>query len=506
MVNALFVVSELDGLVKTGGLADVARHLPTELKKQGTNTVIALPHYQVLSSRLTELSKQPGFPAPRLVKDVELTLPSNDQHNHLSVRVKVHAFKLNEVDVLSFEINDFFARDGLYDTDYQAFADNGIRFGLFNFAVVQMFALYSEELNFLPTIIHCNDWQTGLVPLFAKRYLPHQCRTLITIHNGAFQGIFEHTQLTDLMPSILQAKQGLSHGEVDSNTQTVNEGSSQINFLTCALEYVDKIVAVSPNYATELLSPLGSHQLQESFVRFKDKLIGILNGCDYTDWDPSKDKYLIEHFSLQDRSNKLKNKQAIQNWAGLPIDKSIPLFVQVSRLTHQKGMDYLIPSLVDVLEHPIQVIIIGTGDPKYTEQLQELMLHHPTKLFFFNGFTEEINHRAIAGADFFLIPSLYEPCGLTQMHSLAFGTLPIARKVGGLVDSVIDINDVNGNGILFEQPEVASLSSAIRRAHLLYITNQRKLNDAQTHAMEIKFYWHRAANSYQSLYKQLLSI
>lgn len=500
MVNALFVISELDGLVKTGGLADVARHLPIELNKQGTNTIVALPHYQVIDKTLDTNIKT------SVIKSYSLPLLSdavNPQFQHES-SVTVRKLKLNELAIYTFEVDDLFARDGLYDSEYQAFADNGVRFGLFSYAVVRFFASFGKELNFEPNIIHCNDWHTGLVPLFTKQFLPLS-RTLLTIHNGAFHGEFSKDSLRPLMPLINQAQQILAHVNADQ-TQHNKVQSDSVHFLQYAIEYTDKIVAVSPNYATELLTPLGSHDLHATLIAYQAKLTGILNGCDYTDWNPESDEHINHPYSAINISNKMKNKLALQAWAGLPQDENIPLFVQVSRLTNQKGMEYLVPSLVDTLEHPIQIIIIGTGDPKYTEQLQELMLHHPTKLFFFNGFTEQINHQAMAGADFFLIPSLFEPCGLTQMHALAMGTLPIARKVGGLVDTVIDINDTNGNGILFEQPEVASLSSAIRRGVLIYLTNPDKFNIAIQNAMRIKFYWQRTANSYHSLYKQLLSI
>lgn len=479
MANILFAVSEVDGLVKTGGLADVARHLPEHLLTMDFSCLLALPHYQVLNHL-------PDLPTMSQVCQFELENIGSDQ----TFAVTVRQFNHRGLDIVTFAINDLYDRDGLYDHDYQAFADNGLRFGLFSYAIVQFFRDYSELVGFNPNIYHCNDWHTGLVPLFAKYHLSANVHSVLTIHNGAFQGEFDISELGGLSALLPEEER-------------VN---NRVNYLTLAIKYSDKVIAVSPNYATELLSELGSHQLQSTFMAYKDKLTGILNGCDYDIWNPSNDKYLTQQYDIEHLDKKSLNKSALQKWAGLPINKDIPVFAQVSRLTEQKGLEYMLPSILDVLEHPVQFVIIGTGNPKFTEQLQELMLQYPEQLFFFNGYSDEINHQVMAGADFFLIPSLFEPCGLTQMHALAYGTLPIARKVGGLVDTVIDINDHNGNGILFAQPEVASLSSALRRATILYLTHPQKLRNAQHNAMTCNFSWQRAANTYQSLYKQLLSI
>lgn len=479
MANILFAVSEVDGLVKTGGLADVARHLPEQLSANGVSCMLALPHYKVLN-QITDLA----------VIETVCSFQLETKNSEPPFEVTVRRLTKNTLNILTFAINDLFDRDGLYDHDYQAFADNGMRFGLFSYAIVQFFRDYADLVNFVPDIFHCNDWHTALVPLFAKQSLNKPMSSVLTIHNGAFQGEFSSEEL----------------GPISELLPDGDKPNNRVNYLTTAIKYCDKVIAVSPNYATELLSELGSHNLQETFLTYSDKLTGILNGCDYQIWDPSSDQYIDQCYDVKKLDDKAANKTALQEWAGLPINPDIPLFAQVSRLTEQKGLEYMLPSILDVLEHQVQFVIVGTGNPKYTEQLQELMLHYPNQLFFFNGYSDELNHRVIAGSDFFLIPSLFEPCGLTQMHALAYGTLPIARKVGGLVDTVIDINDKNGNGILFNQPEVASLSSALRRATLLHLTHRTKLRQAQQNAMTSNFSWARAANTYQSLYKQLLSI
>lgn len=478
MKSILFAVSEMESLVKTGGLADVAKALPVTLKNLGHDARIVMPYYQAVSQ----------------VMPIEQALKSYSFSLNLACdyQVNIHHFLHLGIDIYCVDIKELFSRPGIYGDDYHAFDDNGERFSVFSIALLSFFQHFQHQLEFNPQVIHCNDWHTALVPVLFEHdsyWQQAKCKTILTIHNGAFQGIFSKKSV----PSLTQ-KLGKNHPSYELDV---------INFLKLGIEYTNKVVAVSPNYAKELLTELGSHHLFDIFHQHQQKITGILNGCDYTDWSPEQDPLIQYPYSASQIANKAKNKQALQNRCGLTPDDNIPIIAQVCRLTDQKGLDYLIPALRELSQHKVHILIAGTGDPIYVDQLEFLANKYSDKIHFHHGYSEALAHQYMAGADYFLVPSLFEPCGLTQMYALAYGTLPIVREVGGLKDTVIDLTQPNATGLLFSQPNCAQLVAATRRALLFYREYPEKYQDVQQRAMQSKFSWNKSASQYLELYESL---
>jgi starch synthase len=268
------------------------------------------------------------------------------------------------------------------------------------------------------------------------------------------------------------------------------------------IRYANKINAVSPNYAQELLTPLGSHYLFSEFQNRHNDMSGILNGCDYSQWDPINDPHIAKNYHHADLSGKKTCKSELQKELGLPKKLRVPIIGMVCRLTDQKGFGFILPMLDKLMQHDVQVAIIGTGDPQISLFLQKEADKHPKKLAFVEDFSVRKAHMVEAGSDFFLMPSLFEPCGLNQMYSLAYGTLPIVRGVGGLKDTVIDLaEDPDGaTGFVFDQPDSSALLSCIQRALLFYHESPKVLESTQQRAMQSRFTWEAAALDYQALY------
>ncbi len=479
--NILFVASEVESLAKTGGLADVAKALPLALQRHGQDVRLIMPFYKTLKRR------------EEATKLLDLQLPSDqpDQPFHYSV----YQLKLGDVPVYLLEHQEYFERDGLYGEGEFGYDDNGERFAFFSRAVFQV----CEALQFKPDILHCNDWHTGLIPFLLKvRFAQHPffCNTksILTIHNAAFQGIFERRQFDRL--------EGASEGLVDQ----LLDNFHCVNLLKAGIRFADKINAVSPNYAQELLTRLGSHGLGDVFMERQADLVGILNGCDYSDWDPASDKLLPFNYSLDDISGKQKCRDELQRKTDLE-SLPVPIFGMVCRLTEQKGFYLLLPALEHFLRHNVQVVIVGTGDSQIAAALEQLQLRYPRKLRFINAYSNELAHLIEAGADFFLMPSLFEPCGLNQMYSLAYGTLPIVRGVGGLNDTVVDYDQdpEKATGHIFYEPESSDLLNTLRRALLLYLEHPEEFSAMRQRAMQTRFGWEESVEQYLELYHQARS-
>lgn len=474
-VNAmkiLFVVSEVEDLAKTGGLADVAKSLPIALTKMGHDVRIVKPFYKTLAD-----SYQLDNIAP------EQLLYANER----SYAFNIKQLALEGVPVYCVDHPAFFHRDGLYSDGYHAYGDNAERFAFFADAALQV----AKAINFQPDVVHCNDWHTALTPYFmgndSSGFFANT-RSVLTIHNGAYQGTHQFSDIPYLQPH-----HELAH-QLDGDA---------INFLRMGIRYASKINAVSPNYAHELLTPLGSHNLYNEFQNRRGDVSGVLNGCDYHQWDPSTDVHLPANYSSSDIAGKAQCKAALQKEAGLPVEANIPLIGMVCRLTEQKGFGYLLPILRNVLQHNVQFLIVGTGDPSISDELRNAAQHHPGKFVFCDAFSVKLAHMLEAGSDFFLMPSLFEPCGLNQMYSLAYGTLPIVRGVGGLKDTVIDLQELPdlATGFVFEHPDSSALLNCIRRALLFYHEAPDELAAMRLRAMDTKFTWDEAANNYLELYQ-----
>ncbi|PJG59561.1 glycogen synthase GlgA [Aeromonas cavernicola] len=478
-LKILFVASEVEGLVKTGGLADVARALPLYLTQHGHDVRIMLPFYQSIKRRDEatllgdySLPTYPGLPA---------------------LNYRIYQLTQDGVCIYLLDYPPYFERAQLYAENNEAYSDNGERF-----AFLAAAALHAcEQLGFAPDIAHCNDWHTGLLPLLLKtRYAHHpffkQTRSVISIHNAAFQGIFGREQFWAIP-------------EIADYEQRINDDYGSVNLLKCGVLYADKINAVSPNYAQELLTNLGAHGMAHIFQQRAADLCGILNGCDYQDWDPQFDDLLPATYHVDDLAGKHICKQRLQQEMGLPV-VDLPIYGMVCRLTEQKGVHLLLPILATFLRHQVQVVIVGSGDPALANQLQAAAQLHPGKLVFINTYDDRLAHLVEAGADFFLMPSLFEPCGLNQMYSLAYGTLPLVRAVGGLKDTVVDWDDdpIRATGFCFEQPTAATLLDTLRRSLICFLQDKAQFTKVQRHAMQTRFHWPDSVIQYEQMYLNAL--
>lgn len=479
-LKILFVSSEVEGFSKTGGLADVAKALPIELSRLGHEVKIVTPFYRTIKHRE---QAQLRF---QLTLDTDAARPD--------VHFQVQQLQMQDIPVLAIDNAHYFDRAELYGEDNNAYSDNGERFAFFSLAALQA----CDADDFTPDIIHCNDWHTGLIPfLLDTRYKDHfrfrETKTVLTTHNACYQGIFDKSQL-NLISEVSTCMD-----------ERVLENYSYINYLKVGVNYSSKINTVSPNYASELVTPLGSHGMSQHFVSRIHDFEGILNGCDYEDWSPETDSYIEAHFSADDLSGKDICKRALQKEVGLE-ESTRPLFGMVCRLTDQKGFGLLVPILERFLKHNVQLVIIGSGDPSITGQLNAIMNHYPDKFKFIDIYSNKLSHMVEAGADFFLMPSIFEPCGLNQLYSLAYGTLPIVRAVGGLKDTVIDYDQDSkqANGFVFYDPNPNQLLNLLRRVILLYVEHPEEMLRLKTKAMRSHFYWSDSAVHYQKLYHDAL--
>ncbi|SPT71971.1 Glycogen synthase [Anaerobiospirillum thomasii] len=478
-MRVLFISSEVADIIKTGGLADVAKALPAALIKKGHEVKVVMPCYSVIK----DYKELPVIGTAAINKDTPL-------EKRFAIRQKI----LNgNVEVWLIEYDQYFDRTSLYGDNNQAYFDNGERYAFLSAAALEA----TKAMDFKPDIVHCNDWHAGLVPMilrikYAKDEFFEKTRSVITIHNGAFQGVFDRSQI-NFIPEIMYVYNDM-----------ISQGQ-YINFLKCGVFYADKINTVSPGYAKELTTYLGGHGMTKNFQDRYADLCGIVNGCDYSDWDPETDKHLLIRYNITTMEEKILGKYFLQKRLGLAMG-DMPLYGMVARLTDQKGIGILIPILDNFLKHKVQVVIQGTGDPKFAHELEELQKRHKDKFVFISAYDESIAHQIEAGSDFFLMPSIFEPCGLNQIYSLAYGTLPIVRAVGGLKDTVIDYDQHKdiGNGFVFEEPSSEDLLSCMRRTLIFYLEDQEEMQRIKRNAMRVRFEWEDSSTHYEELYKQAL--
>ncbi|MGR5143988.1 glycogen synthase GlgA [Photobacterium sp. DNB23_23_1] len=478
-LQILFVASEVDGLVKTGGLADVAKSLPAALKELGHDVRVVMPLYRKVPN---------GAEAVELL-DTELQVPTQPQ----AVPYKVKQLQNGDVPVYTVDAPVYFDRPELYAENNEGYRDNGERFAFFSAVALDM----CEKLGFKPDVVHCNDWHTGLVPFLLKtRYADDtfyaDTKSVITIHNAVFKGTFNYDQYS-LIPELIQKRY-----------LQLEDGAANISMLKAGVAFADKVNAVSPNYAKELLTEIGSHGMAPDFQHRSDVLYGIVNGCDYGDWSPETDPYIKQRFKANKVSlarGKKACKRDLQQQVNLPLD-DVPLYGMVCRLTEQKGIQYLLPALRDFLVNDVQIVLVGSGDPKLADALREISADFSDKFAFIEAYDNPLAHCVEAGSDFFLMPSQFEPCGLNQIYSLAYGTLPIVRGVGGLKDTVIDYDNTPqvATGFIFDAPTPEALLIKMQRSLLLYCQRPQEFKRLQQNAMACRFEWKDAAEQYLRMY------
>ena len=479
MSNILYLSSEAFPLIKTGGLADVAGSLPSALLKQSQSVRLVLPAYRDV---LNNISKQ--------------KIIATHSYYNLSFNIIETRLPGSQVIVWLVDCPALFNRPGgPYSDQYgQAWDDNALRFAFFCHAAVDI-ALNKFQLNWEADVVHCNDWQTGLVPALLSLHKERPA-TIFTIHNLAYQGIFDQQTFYDLhLPGQLWHMDGL-------------EFHNQLSFMKGGLAYADKINAVSPHYAEEILQPEFGYGLDGLLQHRKKDLFGILNGIDEKHWNPGTDKYLEHKFNRRTLKNKSLNKIALQKELALPEDSTIPMIGMISRLVEQKGLEIILQSLKQILDLPIQLVILGTGELHYEIQLSEWASKHEKKFKLMIGYNEELAHRIEAASDMYLMPSTFEPCGLNQLYSLRYGTLPIVTAVGGLSDTVThaaqkDIENKTANGFVLKENSASELLNAIKYALTLY-QQPDAWHQLQTNAMTGDFSWQTSAAHYINLYQEAL--
>ncbi|WP_263082026.1 glycogen synthase GlgA [Endozoicomonas sp. Mp262] len=477
-LKILFAVSELAGIVKTGGLADAVGALAPAMIKQGHDVRVIMPAYR---STFTSLDS-------KVIACGEVAI---NYHQRIGFALRQACF--DGIVVYLIEHNDYFHRAGLYGEHGQGYGDNSQRFAFFSKAVLAACQL----IDFSPDVIHCHDWQTALLPYYLK---VDECKTpffnntgtVLTIHNAAYQ---QHTG------SHLMDELGIAWRYFNA---ACFEDCGQINLLKGGIAFADRVTTVSPTYAEELLTEEGGHGLVDSFRRRHRDLYGILNGCDYRHWDPATDELIPATFSKEVMQGKAVCKSALQDRLNLPVDDGKPVFGLVSRLADQKGFSFLMPALQRILRENIQLVLLGSGDRAIAEELQWFAERYPDKCRFINGFDNGLAHWIEAGSDFFLMPSLFEPCGLNQMYSLKYGTLPIVRAVGGLKDTVEAYGDKGeqGTGFVFEQPCAPDLIACLYRALRVY-GDARIFRQLQQNAMSQTFTWEESAAAYCDIYHSI---
>jgi starch synthase len=481
-LSIAFVASEVAPFAKSGGLADVAGALPRELHKLGHDVRVFMPLYSNIQHSTL------GLVPVAAVTDVVVALGALDYRFSLLVG------KLPYSEVPTYFVNcpALFHRPSMYTSDH----DEHLRFLLLQRAVLES----CQRLRFAPNILHCNDWHTALLPLLLKSVyawdkLFAQTRSLLSIHNIGYQGHFSSSTLGHM-------HLGKNAALLDSNELA----HGRINWLKEGVRHADRVSTVSPTYASEITTPLGGHGLDTALLARGDTIVGILNGVDYDEWNPATDTHLPVRYSATDLSGKAQVKAELIKRMNLQITPTTPMIGIVSRLTLQKGFDLLFDALPTLLrQRDVAFTIIGSGEPRYEKFFAELAAQFPDRVAFHNGYSEELAHWIEAGSDLFLMPSMYEPCGLNQMYSLKYGTIPIVRHTGGLADSVHMWNaeTQTGNGVVFNDFDATGVTWALHTALDLYKSPNAWQRITQN-AMASDYSWQQQVVEYQSLYYSML--
>jgi len=472
-MKILYATSEAYPFAMSGGLADVAGALPKALRRRLVGCRVVMPLY---SSVPEELKAEMKF-------ITSITVPVSWRRQYCGI----FEAKVNGVIYYLIDNQYYFKREGLY-----GHYDDAERFAFFSRAVLEIL----PYIDYAPDIIHCNDWQTAMIPVFLDRIYCHDLRylnikTVFTIHNIQYQGQYGHELVNDVL------------GLPEADTGLV-EYEDCINLMKAAIECSHRVTTVSPTYAHEILTPHYSHGLNPILEKNQHKLRGIVNGIDTVVYDPAADKAIFANYSAEEPKNKAVNKAKLQEYLGLPQKKEAPLIGIVSRLVGHKGFDLVKCVFEDMLRADIQVAILGSGDWEFETFFYEMAKKYPDKVAFKLGFIPDLARKIYAGADIFLMPSKSEPCGLAQMIALRYGTIPIVRKTGGLNDTITDISLQNGNGFVFENYNAHEMLDAVWRAVGLY-SDKKAWKALSDHALTIDNGWNVSAGEYIKLYKELLS-
>ncbi len=483
-LKVLFAASEVAPFAKTGGLADVAGALPRALARLGLDVRVVMPKYRLVDEawhRLRPTGLSLEVPISGRTETAEV----------LEGRLDGPGGKDPGVPVYLLRADRYYDRDGLYGVAGQDYADNAERFVFFSRAVVEL----ARQGAFRPDLLHCHDWQTGLVPVYLESLYAGDpdvggAASVFTIHNLGYQGLFWHydMHLTGLGWELF-TPEGI-------------EFWGKISFLKGGLVFADMLTTVSPTYAKEIQAPEMGHGLDGVLRARADRLVGILNGIDYEEWNPSTDPHIAKTYAPRALAGKKACKADLQRTFGLPVEPRVPLFGVVTRLVEQKGCDLLAAILPALVERGAQLVLLGAGDPAYEDLFRNAAARWPAHVGARIAYDNALAHKIEAGADMFLMSSRYEPCGLSQMMSLKYGTVPIVRATGGLEDTVIEADPKQGgNGFKFREYDAGALLAAVDRALALY-RNARAWQALVRRGMAADYSWDAAARQYLEVYRR----
>ena len=488
-MKILYVSAEVVPFARTGGLGDVAGALPKTLTARGHEVRVVMPRYGSIDIEKNNL---------RLIRaDIMVYFPDR------TAAVKIYEGRLpgSNIKIYFVDNPEMFDRPGFYGEDGKDYEDNPVRFACFNMSVLWML----KGLGWRPDIIHCNDWQSALTPIFLRNLPPvrddaffQPCRTLLTIHNLAYQCVF---------PPEMIAYIGLSMSLFNINGL---EFYGKANLLKGGIYFSDHLSTVSKQYAKEIQSEEFGCGLQGLLGTRAETMTGILNGVDYSVWDPATDKQIPQNYSVDDLSGKALCKADLQKAIGLPEDPRIPLVGLISRLDRQKGIDVFIEAVPELVKTGAQFVILGNGSALDMALVREVAKKYPEQISAHLRFDNKLAHAIEAGADAFLMASRYEPCGLNQMYSLKYGTIPIVSRTGGLVDTVKaatpkTIEAGSGTGFLFTAGDARALARTVAQALKIFQNEPETWRKMQVNGMQKDFSWDHAAKEYERLFEKMKS-
>lgn len=487
LLNILFVSSEVEPFAKTGGLADVSGTLPQVLKDQGHEIRIIMPRYGTISERKFKLHD--------VIRLKAIEVPLGREAKVANVNSSFIANVKSKVQVYFLANKDLYDRAGIYVSpdSKKDYADNDVRFIFFCRGVLETL----KRLGWQPDIIHCNDWQTGLIPAYVKTIYSHDpffkhIKTVFTIHNLAYQGTF---------PPASFEKTGLPAAEFGHEGV---EFYGKLNFMKAGLVYSDVITTVSEKYAEEICSTEEyGCGLEGVLQKRRAHLHGIINGIDYSIWNPETDGFIVKRYDMRSLEGKHDNKRELLSKFGLAYKEKVPTMGIISRLVDQKGLDLIKDIADDLMKLDVQFVMLAAGEKKYQEYFESLHKKYIHKMGLYIGYHDELAHLIEAGCDMYLMPSRYEPCGLNQLYSLKYGTVPIVRATGGLDDTIHDVDGGSGTGFKFKKYDAKELFKAIQRAMKLY-EDQPTWRKIMKNGMQQDFSWESSAKKYTNLYRNLV--
>ena len=478
-----FVSSESDPFVKTGGLADVSGSLPIALENLGCELKLFLPYYDLIDSNRFNIKPVDGF------KNIKVKIgEKTTEFNLFSCKLQN-----TSIDAYFIDCPGYFHRKKVYTND----ADEDERFILYQNAVL----ISLQLLNWAPDVIHCNDWQTGLIPAYLKKNYStdgffSKTVSVFSIHNIAYQGLFDKS-------SFLKT----NFPKDDFQPFGPFELYNKFCFIKAGISFAEIVTTVSQTYAEEIKTPEFGCGLEGVLVNRKDNLYGIINGINNKVWNPALDKLIPQNYSFQTFADKVKNKKLLLEKAKLEFNENTPLLGIVSRFAWQKGFELFEPIMEKLLLNDLQLVVLGEGEKKYEDYFKNISSKYPEKIKAFVEYNNDIAHQITAASDIFLMPSKYEPCGLNQMYSLQYGTVPVVRKTGGLADTVKDIYEYpeTGNGFNFIDIDPSQFYDAITRA-LTCFKNKNTWMKIVQNGMQEDFSWNNSAKKYLDIYKKAINI